>query len=390
MRGASAPSRRVYLDYAATAPFDPRLAGALEEAETGNANSLHAEGRAARAQLDDARGRIARALGAHEPTEIVFTSGGTESDNTAVHGLARKVPGAERTHVVVSAVEHDAVLEPARSLKAEGFKVDVVTPDASGVIVPATLEERLSRVEEEGDATCLVAVMWVNNELGTVEPVEELARVAHAHGALFFADAVQALGKLELRLEESGVDAASFSAHKVGGLKGTGALYLRRGVRLAPYLRGGGQESGLRSGTSNVLGAHVFAGAVERAQGEREALWERAEGFRAQILSACEAGCFAHAIAPTIPESSPHVPHILSLLAEGLEGETMVLRADDARIAVSSASACSTGSLEPSHVVTALGVPRQKAFGSLRVSFGYGTDEDDVRAFVDALPEVLR
>ena len=390
MPAASGPAQRAYLDNAATAPFDERLLHALREAEWGNASSLHAEGRAARTQLEAARKRIAVALGAHASTEIVFNSGGTESDNTALHGLSHKLHGVQHTYVVVSAIEHDAVLNSAASMKAEGYKVAKLAPDKLGVVRPDALEELLARIEGEGCGTCLVAVQMLNNELGTIQPVEQLAAVAHAHGALFFTDAVQALGKLPIALEESGVDAAAFSAHKVGALKGCGALYVARHVKCAPYLRGGGQEGGLRSGTSNVAGAHVFAAAVELACTGREQVWERAESFRAQVLAAVQGGCFAHSLAPTLPAHEGQAPHILSLLADGLEGETMVLRADNAGVALSSASACSAGSLAPSHVLVALGIPRQRAFCSLRVSFGAATTQADVDSLIAVLGEVLR
>ena len=388
-------SRRAYLDYAATAPFDTRLADTMAAASWANANALYTEGRAAASQLEDARKRIAVALGAHAPSELTFTSGGSESDNTAIRGLAKPVPGVKSTHVVVSSIEHDAVLNSAKALKSEGFAVDKVDPDVSGIVRPEALEALLARIEDEGGAVTLVAVQAVNNELGTIQPVRALARVAHAHRARFFTDAVQGLGKLDIDLEQSGVDAAAFSAHKIG------ALYLRRGIRIKPLVYGGGQEAGMRSGTQNVMGALVFAQAVENAVAERTAVWERASAFRAKALDALAAGDFAHQVRPTLScdvaacdgpltEQGGLAPHVLSLLVDGLEGETLVLRADNAGIAVSAGSACSSGSLDPSHVLLAIGVPRQLAFGSLRLSFGALTSEDDVDLFIEKLPEVLR
>lgn len=382
--------RRVYLDYAATAPFDERLLDAARSASWANANGLYTEGREAFSQLEDARKRIAAALGVHAPAEITFTSGGTESDNTALRGLARKVSGAKNTHVVVSAIEHDAVLNAARALKRDGYKIDVLRPSREGIVTAASLEALLAKTEASGDATCLVAVQAVNNEIGTIQPISELAECAHSFGALFFSDAVQALGKLDLNLEKSGVDAASFSAHKIGAFKGCGVLYVRRSVRCTPLLEGGGQEAGLRSGTQNVPGAVVFAAAVELACAEREEVWRRASAYRAQLIAAAGAGGFAHALTPTVPESSQQVPHILSFLADGLEGETLVLRADNAGLAVSAGSACSSKSLDASHVIVALGVGRDAAYGSLRVSFGPATTQEDIDAFIAALPEVLR
>ena len=266
---------------------------------------------------------------------------------------------------------------------------------------PEALEALLARIEGEGGAVTLVAVQAVNNELGTIQPVRALARVAHAHQAKFFSDAVQGLGKLDIDLEQSGVDAAAFSAHKIGALKGVGALYLRRGIRIKPLVYGGGQEAGMRSGTQNVMGALVFAQAVENAVSERRAVWERASAFRAKVIDAISVGEFAHRVRLTLDtdvaacdgpltEQGGLAPHVLSLLVDGLEGETLVLRADNAGIAVSAGSACSSGSLDPSHVLLAIGVPRQLAFGSLRLSFGALTSEDDTDLFVEKLPEVLR
>lgn len=383
-------SRRVYLDYAATAPFDERLFDVLKNASWANANSLYTEGKEAASQLRDARKRIAVALGAHAPNEITFTSGGTESDNMAIKGLARQVSGAGKTHVVVSAIEHDAVLKAADSLKGSEFRITHVNPDSQGIITAAALEDTLARLESAGDATCLVAVQAVNNELGTIQPVRELAQCAHDHKALFFCDAVQALGKTSIELDRSGVDACSFSAHKIGALKGCGALYVRRGIRMPALIHGGGQEAGLRSGTSNVMGALAFAQAIEFAVSEREQAWEQAAGLRSMLLDGIECMNAGYALKPTLAADAVSVPHIVSLLCDGLEGETLVLRLDNAGFAVSSGSACSSGSLDPSHVLTAIGVPKAKAFGSLRLSFGRDTAAADIESFIDVLPEVLR
>ena len=383
-------SQRVYLDYAATAPFDERLVEVLKEASWANANSLYTEGKEAASQLRDARKRIAAALGAHAPGEIIFTSGGTESDNMAIKGLAKPMPGAGKTHVIVSAIEHDAVLKAADSLKSGGYRITHVMPDSRGVITPDALEGTFAKIESAGDVACLVAVQAVNNELGTIQPVRELTKCAHDHKALFFVDAVQALGKIPIRLEESGVDACAFSAHKIGALKGCGALYVRRGVRMPALIHGGGQETGLRSGTSNVMGALSFAQAVQFAVSEREYVWDHVARLRERLLDGVMRCKAAHALAPTLAQESPCVPHIVSFLCDGLEGETLVLRFDNAGFAVSSGSACSSGSLDPSHVLTAIGVSKAKAFGSLRISIGRDTTSADIDRFQAALPEVLR
>ena len=382
--------RRVYLDYAATAPLDPRLHQVIAACSWANANSLYAEGREARRQLEDARKRIARAVGARQPAEIVFTSGGTEGDNMAVRGLLPANAKPQETHVIVSSIEHHAVADAAASLKRLGCKVHAVPANRSGVVTPQALQETAAKALAQGGTLALVAVMAVNNELGTIQPVRALAAAAHELGALFFTDFVQALGKVEVNLEESGVDAAAFSAHKLGALKGAGFVYLRRGTRVQPLLFGGGQESGLRSGTSNVMGACAMAAAVEYAVAEREAVWQHAAALRAQLLEGLGRLEARHGLAPTLAVDAPCVPHTLSLLADGLEGETLVQRLDSLGVAASSGSACSTGSLDPSPVLTAIGIPKQRAYGSLRLSFGAATTAADIDHLLAVLPQALR
>lgn len=382
--------RRVYLDYAATAPLDPRLHQVIAACSWANANSLYAEGREARRQLEDARKRIARAVGARQPAEIVFTSGGTEGDNMAVRGLLPANAKPQETHVIVSSIEHHAVADAAASLKRLGCKVHSVPANRSGVVTPQALQETAAKALAQGGTLALVAVMAVNNELGTIQPVRELAAAAHELGALFFTDCVQALGKVEMNLEESGVDAAAFSAHKLGALKGAGFVYLRRGTRVQPLLFGGGQESGLRSGTSNVMGACAMAAAVEYAVAEREAVWQHAAALRAQLLEGLGRLEVRHGLAPTLADDASCVPHTLSLLADGLEGETLVQRLDSLGVAASSGSACSTGSLDPSPVLTAIGIPKQRAYGSLRLSFGAATTAADIDHLLGVLPQALR
>lgn len=386
----AASAHRVYLDYAATAPFDERLRPVLLDASWANANALYEEGREAAAQLRDARARIARALGAHAPSEIIFTSGGTEADNMAVKGLAKPVSGAGKTHVVVSAIEHHAVLNAADALRASGFKVDKLMPDSRGIVSSDALEATLASIEAAGDACCLVCVQAVNNELGTIQPIERLVRIAHEHGAPFFCDAVQALGKIPIALEEGGVDACALSAHKIGAPKGIGVLYLRRGARIAPLVHGGGQEAGLRSGTSNVPGACAFAQAIECAVAEREDNWHHARALRTRLIDGVVRGAHPRELHVNVADGVDVVPHILSLRVEGLEGETVVLRCDNVGFAISSGSACSSASLDPSHVLMAMGLSRDEALGGIRLSYGRTTTLEDIDRFVEVLPEVLR
>ena len=250
----------------------------------------------------------------------------------------------------------------------------------------------LGGLEARGEGCALVAVMWVNNETGAIQPVSKLADVAHAHGALFFTDAVQALGKVEISLEQSGVDAASFSAHKVGGPCGVGALYLRRRVKCRPFMRGGGQEGGMRSGTVNVAGIAGFAAALEAAESECVRTWEHVAALRARLVDALAdadaATPFTHPVRETL-DAGACVPHTLHLLCAGLEGQTLVLRLDEAGFCVSAGSACGSKSLEPSHVLTAMGIPRDEAFGSLRVSFAAESTIAEVDTLASALKGIL-
>ena len=397
---------RIYLDYAATAPLRAEVADAMDAcrgALWANPNSLHSEGRAAFAELEGCRARIAHALGAHGASEVVLTSGGTESDNTALHGIVDAVMTRRRgqsAHVVVSSIEHHAVLEAAAALSSAGHEVTRVDPRADGFIHPEDLAAALR------DDTVLVSVMMANNEVGTVQPVAELAHLAHDRGALFHTDGVQMLGKAPFDLEASGVDAASFSAHKLGGPRGCGVLYLRRGTPFTPYLRGGGQESGKRSGTQDVLGAVGTACAFELAVTElgaesahlavlRDRLAERlaAASPRVHVIAPASeqgpigsdgmplAGCGAAAPA--------HLPNIVTVCVERAESELLLMRMDAAGVAVSGGSACSSKSLAPSHVLTAMGVHRDLALGQIRFSLGHGTTEQDIDRAAEAFSAAL-
>ncbi|TDB36890.1 MAG: cysteine desulfurase [Actinobacteria bacterium] len=374
--------KRVYLDNAATTRTDPRVVAAMEEFFTdtyGNANSLHAEGRAAHKALEDARARVAGAINASRPDEVLFTSGGTESDNSALIGLAT-AGGRTSGHIVVSAFEHHAVLEPAEWLGKRGFDVTLLKPRADGVVHAEDLRDVLR------DDTILVSVMHGNNELGTIQPIRELAAVTHERDALFHTDAAQTLGKIEFDAAELGVDAASFSGHKIYGPKGTGVLYLKKGLRFAPYLMGGGQEFRRRSGTQNVAGAQGFAAALEIIVAERETEAVRLTKLRDRFEEAV-VGKLDNTYVNSI--DSPRMPHITSLIVKGVEGEAMLLHLDAQGIAVSTGSACSSGSLQASHVLMAIDCPQEIAHGSLRVSLGRWTTDADIDRLVDALVPIV-
>ena len=397
---ASMPEDYVYLDYAATAPLCEEAAAAMAPyfvpgranlAAGGNANSLHAPGRAAFAALEDARKSIARDLGARRPDEIMFTGGATEADDAALLGIAqaaaderrRRGAGAFAPHVVVTAVEHDAVLAPAKRLEAQGFRVTRLVPDRQGFVEVRALEAALD------DDVVLVSVQAANSEVGSIQPIAELARVAHAAGALFHTDAVQALGKVPVNLQELDVDAASFSAHKVGGPKGVGALYLRARTPFQAYAIGGGQESGRRSGTQNVAGIVGFAAAVRAACAMQEDEAARLRALRDKLYAQLGAFDAVEATVDVEPGSRDFLPNIVHVLVDGLESETLILRFDMQGFGVSGGSACSSHSLEPSHVLRALGIDADRAHGALRISLGRYTTEADVDAFVAATAKTL-
>lgn len=378
-----------YLDYAASAPRRPQSLAA-EAAYEGrrwagaNPNSLHTLGREAARALDDARADIALCLGGGlRPSDVAFTSGGTESNNLAVLGLAEGARGRDgrRRGVVISAIEHDSVLDLVPPLRDRGFDVAIARPGRDGVVSAATVSSLVGR------ETALVSVMYANNETGVIQPIPEIAQVAHAAGATFHTDAVQALGRIPLQLSE--VDAVSVAAHKIGGPVGVGALAIRGRVPFRPQGFGGGQEAGRRPGTQDVRSALAFAAAArycdEHLIEARSATSHVAQGLY-DVLCAEGTGI--------IPSTSAcvddgHLPGIVSVLVPGLDSETLVLGLDEAGYEVSAGSACSSGSLEPSHVLSAMGIPRNDALGSLRISFDERVSVDDVRALSHVLVSLV-
>jgi cysteine desulfurase len=375
--------RTVYLDYAATTPTDQRVVDAMLPFFTeryGNANSLYALGRDAARALEETRERVAKSINAAKAEEVIFTSGGTESDNSALIGIAT-AGGHSSGHIIVSAFEHHAVLEPAHWLGKHGFEVTELMPRTDGVIHPEDLAAALR------DDTVLVSVMHGNNEIGTLQPIAELARVAHERGALFHTDAAQTLGKVDFDVQELGIDAASFSGHKIYGPKGTGALYLKKGVRFEPYLIGGGQESKRRSGTQNLPGNVGFATALEIMDAERPTEAPRLAALRDRLVDGL-LGAIEHSQL-NASTATERLPHIANFVIPGVEGEAMLLHLDAAGIAVSTGSACSSGSLQPSHVLLSIGCPVEFAHGSLRVSMGRFTTEEDVDYLIEKLVPVV-
>lgn len=381
--------RYEYLDYAASAPVRPEAIAAERAYEDSsyagaNPNSLHTLGRQAARALDGARRDIARALGGgFRPSDVTFTSGGTESNNLAVMGMAEgaRARSSRRNRVVLSAIEHDSVLDLVGPLRSHGFEVELVGVGRDGMVDPCALEHLLD------DACALVSVMAANNETGVIQPISELARRAHAYGALFHADAVQ--GFCRVRFDLSEVDAVSVAAHKIGGPVGIGALAVRGRAPLRPQLFGGGQEQGRRAGTQNVRGALAFAAAVRACEGtldeSRRVVSARAGSLYERL---CAPGTGILPTTTTVVDEG-RLPGIVSIMVPSVDSETLILALDQAGFEVSAASACSSGSLDASHVLLAMGIPRDQALGSLRVSFDERVPADVLDRFADTLMRIV-
>ena len=399
------PENYVYLDWAATAPLCEEAAAAMAPymvpgraniAFGGNANSLHAPGRAAFEAMEHARRSIASDLNASRPNEIIFTSGATESDNTALLGVAtayaedmrknraRTDRGAGEfvPHFITTQIEHEAVLMPAKKLEQMGWRVTYLAPDARGFVQPDAL-----RAAIDAD-TAMVSVQMANSEVGSVQPIAELAQVAHKAGALFHTDATQALGKVAIDVRALDIDAASFSAHKICGPKGVGALYLKARTSIDQFLGGGGQEEGRRSGTQNVCGIVGFAAACRVACANVSTEAAREAALR-DYLYAELAQIPGVASTVDVQAGGDFLPNIVHVLVYGYESETLVLRLDMMGFGVSGGSACSSHSLSASHVLRAMGISADRAFGALRVSMGRYTTQQDIEAFLAALKKCL-
>jgi cysteine desulfurase len=373
---------RIYLDHNATTPPAPSVAELTARVMRdvwGNASSVHHFGQQAKAILDEARGQIADLLRG-DAAEIVFTAGGTESDNAALRGAAEALEGAGRRHLVTTAIEHEAVLNTVKALGRRGWRVTLVPVDRTGLVSPDAVAAALA------DDTAVVSVMHANNEIGTIQPLAEIAELAHARGALLHTDAVQTAGKVPLDVQDLGVDLLSLSAHKFYGPKGVGALWVRRGVRVTPFMTGGRQERGRRAGTENVpaIAGMGLAAALARqsmaSEGPRvAALRDRLE---AGILAAVEG-------AERNGAATPRVPNTTNISIERIESESLLIGLDLEGIAVSSGSACSSGTLEPSHVLKAMGLPHARTLGSIRFSLGASNTAEDVDHVVAVMPRLV-
>jgi cysteine desulfurase len=372
----------VYLDHSATTPLDPEVLQAMMPyltEEFGNASSVYGLGQRARQAIDQARDEVAAFYGV-VAKEVIFTSGGTEGDNFAFRGVAERNADRGR-HIITSAIEHDAVLRSAEALEREGFEVTRLRVDRFGLVDPQALGEALR------PDTILVSIMHANNEIGTIEPIRELVAVTRERSdAYFHTDAVQSTGKIPVRIDEMGVDLLSMSAHKLYGPKGVGCLVARSGVRIEPQQRGGGHERNRRAGTENVAGIVGLAKAIGIAQRDLDKNTAHLTALRDRLIEG---------VLDRIPgaELTGHpqrrLPHHASFLFSGVEGESLLLQLDMEGIAASSGSACTSGSLEASHVILALGYPRERALGSLRLSLGKGNTDTDIEMVLDRLPGMV-
>jgi cysteine desulfurase len=373
---------RVYFDYNATTPLTPEAADVVAAATRdlfGNASSVHHFGQQAKAAIDQARSAVAALLSA-DPSEIVFTSGGTEADNFAIRGAAEALESGGRRHLVASAIEHEAVLNTFKALARRGWQTTLVPVDQSGIASP----ERL-RAAVRPD-TALVSVMHANNEIGTIQPIAEIAAIAHGHGALMHTDAVQSAGKIPVNVRELGVDLLALSAHKFNGPKGAGALFVKRGTRMLPILTGGKHERNRRAGTENVPAIAGLGAAARQAIAKLPAEAARVAALRDRL----EAGILAR-VPGTAVNGAPdrRVPNTTNISFDRIEAESLLIALDLAGVAVSTGSACSSGTLEPSHVLKAMGFPPHRTQNSLRFSLGLFSTDEEVDRVIEVLPNLV-
>ena len=373
--------KRIYMDYAATTPVHPEVVKAMVPYFTeiyGNPSSLHSYGQEAKAGVEAARVKLAGFIGAR-PEEIVFTSGGTESDNHALKGVALANKG-KGNHIIISSVEHHAVLESCHFLESQGLKISYLPVDNYGMVDPQEVKKAIT------SDTILVSVMHANNEVGTIQPISEIGKITREAGVYFHSDAVQTLGHVPVNVDKLNVDLLSLSGHKLYGPKGVGALYIRRGTRIAPFIHGGEQESGRRGSTLNVPGIVGLGKSIEIAEQEMDAEAQRLTGYRDRLIAG-----LSRKIDYLKLNGHPQerLPNNVNVSIAFVEGEATLLSLDFEGVSASTGSACSSESAEPSHVLTALRIPPDEARCSLRFSMGKWTNDADVDRVIAVLPEII-
>ena len=373
--------KKVYLDYAATTPTDPEVIKAMEPyffEKFGNASSLYSLGQEAKKAIEDSRQGLAEFLGA-KPEEIVFTSGGTESDNFAVKGVAAALE-KKGNHIITTAIEHHAVSEPCKFLEKHGFKVSYIGVDKYGLVSPFDIKRAIT------DKTVLISVMHANNEIGTIEPISEIGKIAREKGVYFHTDAVQTVGHIPVDVNELNVDLLSLSAHKFYGPKGVGALYIRKGTRIERFLDGGDQEKGKRASTYNTPGIMGLGKAIELCRKNMVEETKFQLGLRDKLIKEIPAK-----ITEVLLNGHPdlRLPNNVNFSIKYIEGESILLNLDMLGIACSTGSACTSSSLEPSHVLLAIGLPHETAHGSLRITLGRWTKQEDINYLLETLPKIV-
>ncbi len=371
----------VYLDYCATTPVHPDVRAAMQPALEdvyGNPSSMHWAGRQAAELVRQARQQVAESVGCM-PSEVYFTSGATEADNLALFGTLHRYAPA-RAHLITTAVEHHAILHAAEKLARQGYSVTIVPVDGHGRVDPQAIRKAIRK------ETRLISVMLVNNEVGTIQPVAEIGLLAREAGILLHTDAVQGIGLPDMGLEPLNADLLSLSAHKIYGPKGIGALILRQGTQLEPLVYGGAQERSLRPGTENVVGIIGLGAAMQLVRQHRQEQHHRLKGLRTYLNTQ-----LYQRIPGTIVNGPEHesAPHVLSVSFPGADGEMMLIRLNGAGFAVSLGSACTSQSIEPSHVLTAMGMPPEQVDGTLRISLGYPTTQAELDALLAVLPDIV-
>ncbi|KPK96536.1 MAG: cysteine desulfurase [Omnitrophica WOR_2 bacterium SM23_72] len=373
--------KNIYLDYAATTPCDPEVLKSMEpyfSEKFGNASSIYALGQEAKKAIEDSRLTLANFLGA-QPYEVIFTSGGTESNNAAIKGIVYALKD-KGNHIITSAIEHHAVLEPCKFLEKQGFKITRIKVSEDGLVAPEDIKKAIT------DETILISVMHANNEIGVIQPVAEIGKIAREKGVYFHTDTVQTVGHIPVNVKELNIDLLSLSAHKFYGPKGVGALYVKKGVRLESFLQGGDQEKGRRASTYNTPGIVGLGKAIELCQErmEEEARFQTA--LRDRLIQ-------------EIPKRIPEVylnghpklrlPNNVNFSIKYIEGESVLLSLDMMGIACSTGSACTSTSLEPSHVLLAIGLSHEIAHGSLRITLGRWTKKEDIDSLLECLPKIV-
>jgi len=373
--------KKIYLDYAATTPADPEVVKAMEPyffEKFGNASSIHAYGQEAKKALEDSRAITAEFLGA-KAQEIIFTSGGTEADNNVIFGVADALAG-KGNHIITSAIEHHAISEPCKALEKKGFKVTYVGVDKDGLVSSDEVKRAIT------DKTILISIMHANNEIGSIQPIAQIGKIAREKGVYFHTDSVQTVGHIPVNVDDLNVDFLSLSAHKFYGPKGVGALYIRKGTRVSRFLYGGDQESGRRASTHNISGIVGLAKAIELCSKGMDKEAKYLISLRDKLIKE---------MPKEIPEirlnghPTQRLPNNVNFSIKYIEGESMLLSLDMLGLALSTGSACTSSSLEPSHVLLAIGLDHATAHGSLRISMGRWTKGSDIKFLLETLPKVV-